>query len=106
MKPLAQHGFYQFIGYVNSHIRVDAATGQNHIGNIPNGLRAIGQIVGINANTMAADQTWSERQEVPLSARCLQDFFSIDTQAVKNNGELVDQRDIQIALRDLDNLSG
>ena len=45
-----------------------------------------------------------ERQEVPLGAGRLQHFLGVDAEAVEDQRQLVDQRDVDVALRVLDHL--
>ena len=66
----------------------------------------MGQVVGIDADAVAADKTRCEFEEVPLCSGRVQDVVRVDTHAVKNDRQLVDQSDVQVALGVLDDLGG
>ena len=53
---------------------------------------------------MAADQPGPERQEVPLGPRGLQHILGVDAEPVEHQRQLVDQRDVDVALDVLDDL--
>ena len=55
---------------------------------------------------MAADKTGPERQEIPLRTRRLQNCFGVDAHLVEDHRQLVDQRNVEVALRILDYLRG
>src|SRR5574343_385439 len=67
-------------------------------------LRLMRQVVRVNANKVAANQTRAERQEVPFRASRLQDFQGIDADLVENDRKFIHQRNIQVTLRVFDNL--
>ena len=47
-----------------------------------------------------------EPQEIPLGAGGLQHLLGVDAEALENDRQLVDQRDVDVALRVLDDLGG
>src|SRR6476646_9825562 len=51
-----------------AHAVVDAPAGQDHLGVVAELLRLMCQIVGVDADTMTADQTGTKRQEIPLGS--------------------------------------
>jgi len=53
---------------------------------------------------VAADEAGTEVQEVPLRAGSLEDLERVDAHAVEDDGELVHERDVEVALRVLDDL--
>ncbi len=55
---------------------------------------------------MSAHQSRREIQEVPLGAGGVQDFAGVDVEVIEDDGRLVHQRNIQVALRILDDLRG
>ena len=65
-----------------------------------------GQVVRIDADAVPADQPRTERQEVPLGPGRFQHLQRINAEPVKNDGQLIHQRDVQVALRVLDDLGG
>ena len=48
---------------------------------------------------MPANQPWPEGQEIPFCTGCFENFFGINSNAVKYHRKLIDQRDIDVALR-------
>src|SRR5690606_14332820 len=67
-------------------------------------LCLVRQIVWVNANAMTSDKSRAERQEVPFSSSCSENSLCVDTHLVEDDGKFIDERDIQIALRILDDL--
>ena len=65
-----------------------------------------GQVVGVDADAVAADQSRRERQEIPLGRGCRQHVGGADAETVADQGELVHQRDVEIALGVLEHLRG
>jgi hypothetical protein len=80
--------------------------GQDHFRVVADFLGLVGQIIGIDADAMAADQARPERQEIPLGAGGEQYFFGIDAQALEQQRQFVDQGDIDVALGVFDHLGG
>ena len=91
---------------ISAHVVVDAPAGQDDLRVIADRLRLVGQVVRIDADAVAADQARPERQEVPLGAGGLQHVFGVDAQSVEDQRQLVDQRDVDVALGVLDDLGG
>ena len=58
--------------FVGCFLFVDSAPGGDHVRLDPQFAGTVGEIIGIDPDAVAADQPWSERQEVPLRARRLQ----------------------------------
>ena len=73
---------------------------------IADGLGLGGQVVGIDADAVAADQARGERQEVPLGLRRGEHVAGAQPQAIEDQGELVHQGDVEVALGVLDDLGG
>ena len=67
-------------------------------------LGLVGEIVGIDADAMPADQAGAEGEKIPLGAGGLQDFQGIDADLVEDQGQLIHQGDVEIALGVLDHL--
>ena len=61
-------------------------------------LGLVGQVIGVNPDTMAADQSWTKRQEIPFGTGRLQDLKCVDPKSVENKLEFVYQSDIDIPL--------
>ncbi len=64
------------------------------------------QIIGIDADAVAADETGAEGLEVPLGAGRLEHLARLEAELLEQHGELVDQRDVHVALNVLDDLGG
>ena len=60
------------------------------------------QVIRVNANAVSAHQSRREFEEIPFRSRCLQHFIRVDADAIEYDAELVDERNIDIALRILD----
>ena len=90
--------------HVQSHVVVDAPARQDHLRVVAHLLGLVGQVVGIDADAVAADQAGPERQEVPLGAGRLQDLQRVEAHAVEDQGQFVDQRDVHVTLGVLDDL--
>ena len=69
-------------------------------------FRLVGQIVGIDADAVTADEAGAERLEVPFGAGRLEHLPRLEPELLEQHGELVDQRDIHVALDVLDHLGG
>ena len=89
-----------------AHRIVDAAAGEQDVGVVAGRLRLLDQVIRIHADAVAADQARAERQEVPLGAGRFQHFGGVDAEPVEDQRELVDQRDVDVALGVLDHLGG
>ena len=55
---------------------------------------------------MATNKTRLESEKVPLSAGCSKHLVGIDTHAVENHGQLINEGDIDVALGVFDHFSG
>ena len=93
-------------GDVQRHVVVQAPAGEDHLRVIADLLRLVRQVVRIDADAVAADQARAERQEVPLAAGGVQHLLGVDAEAVEDQRQLVDQRDVDVALGVLDDLGG
>ena len=77
---------------------------RDHVRVVADLLGLVGQVVGIHADAVAADQTGAERQEVPLGPGGFQHFMGVDAEAVEDQRQFVDQGDVDVALGVLDDL--
>ena len=64
------------------------------------------QIIGIDADAVAADEAGAEGLEVPLGAGRLEHLARLEAELLEQHGELVDQCDVHVALDVLDDLGG
>ena len=83
---------------------VDATAGEDDLGQVAELLGLHRQIVRIDADAVTTDETRGELQEVPLGAGGFEDVVRADAHAIEDQRELVHQRDVEIALRVLDDL--
>ena len=67
---------------------------------------AVRQIVGIDPDAVAAYQAGAEVEEVPLGVGGIEHVVDRQPKAVEDLGDLVDERDVDVALGILDDLSG
>ena len=67
-------------------------------------LRAMAEIIRIDADAVAADQPGVEAQEVPLRARRLEHVERGQAELAENLGDLVHEGDVDVALGVLDHL--
>jgi hypothetical protein len=69
-------------------------------------LRLVRQVVGVDADAVAADQAGAEGQEVPLGAGGFEHVQGVDAEAVEDQRQFVHQGDVEVALGVLDHLGG
>ena len=67
-------------------------------------LRAIGQIIRINADAVSAHKSRTEIQEIPLRSRSFQNRLGINSHLMENNGQLIHKRNVDITLAVLNHL--
>ena len=106
LHTFCQHALDDARRDVQRHVIVDAPARENHLRVITELLRLVGQVIRIDADAMPADESRAKRQEVPLRAGGLEHFLGIDADALEDHRELVDQCDVDVALRVLDDFCG
>ena len=94
----------ELLGDERPHVVVDAPAGQDDLGLVAELLRLRRQVVWVDADAVAADQARREPEEVPLRAGGREHVRGADAHAIEDQRELVHQRDVEIALRVLDDL--
>ena len=104
INALAHHQLDQRRGDIVAHMVVDTPPGENHFGMVANLLGLVGEVIWVGADAVSADQAGAEREKIPLGAGRCQHFGGVDTQTIENEGEFVDQGDVDIALGVLDDL--
>ena len=92
--------------HIGAHAVVKAAAGQDDLGVVADRLRLVGEVVRVHADAVAAHQAGAEGQKVPLAAGGLQHGFGVDAHLVEDDGQLVDEGDVDVALGVLDHLGG
>src|SRR5262249_28330752 len=94
----AQQAADAFARHAATHPVVDATTGKNHLGMIAGFFSAVGQIVGIDTDTMTADETRLERQEIPFRSSSRQYISGVYIERAKDQRQFIHEGDIEIAL--------
>src|SRR5688500_8615790 len=64
------------------------------------------QVIRIHSYAMPSYQAGFKRKKIPLGSRCLEDFMRIDSDAIEDERQLIYKRNVNVALRVLNNLSG
>ena len=103
--PLHQHA-HAFARDAAPDAVIDVAAGENDLRRVAGLLGAMGEVIRIDADAVAADQPRIERQEIPFGARRREHVAGIDAERVADRGQLVHERDVEIALGVLDHLGG
>ena len=101
-----EHEFDDAVGYISVHAVVHAAAGEDYLGVVTVALGALGEIIGIDTDTVAADESGLEGEEVPFSRGSLEDVSCVDAHKGEDFREFVDESDVDVALRVLDDLGG
>ena len=65
---------------------------------VAHALRLVGEVVGVDADAVPAHEAGAVLQEVPLRSGGFEHVAGVDSEAVKNEGELVHKRDVDVAL--------
>ena len=97
-----QQSAHAFPSDALSHAVIDAASGENDLRMIAGLLGPECEIIRIDADAVTADQPRLEVQEIPFGRRRSQHIAGVDAELVKNRGQLVHERDVEIALRVFD----
>jgi len=92
------------VGDMPGHGVVDRTPGQDHLGVVAELLGLVDEVVGVDRDAVAADEAGAVLVEVPLGAGSLYDLLGVDAHLVEDEGELVHQGDVQVALDVLDHL--
>ncbi len=98
--------FDEALGDKAAHAVVDAPAGQDHLRVIAGRLGPRGQIIGVDADAMSADEPRRERQKIPFRGGRRQHLAGRNAEPVEDDRQFVHQRDVEVALRILDNLRG
>ena len=69
-------------------------------------LGLVREIIGVHADAVTANQARPERQEIPFGRSGIEDLVCVDAHPLEDDRQLVDQRDVEIALGILDHLGG
>ena len=71
---------------------------------IAGSLGPMGEIIRVDTDAVAADEAREERQEVPLGSCRRQHVAGIDAHLMKDRGQLIHERYVEIALGVFDHL--
>ena len=100
------HEFNDAAGDVESHAVVDAASGEDDLGIVAYFLGFVSEVVGIYANAVPAYEARFEGQEVPFGLGGGEDVSGVDIEFFKDEGELVHEADVHVALGVFDGFGG
>jgi hypothetical protein len=78
--PRADINFTNSLATIGAHAVVEPASGEDDLRVVADLLRLMGQVVGIDADTVATDQARAKRQEVPFGARGLEHLIGVDAE--------------------------
>ena len=101
-----RQALHRHLGDEARHAVVDAPPGEDRLGLVAEHLGSVRQVIGIDADAVAAHKAGMEREEVRLGGSGAQHLAGVDAHAVEDDRELVHQRDVQVTLRVLDHLGG
>ena len=76
----------------------DAPAGKDHLRMEADRLRLVGQIIGIDADAVAADKAGPIAVKVPLRAGGGQDVGGIQAEFLEQHGQFVHERDVDVSL--------
>src|SRR5690606_25399621 len=96
----------RLLGHEGAHAVVDPPAREDHLRVVAHLLRLVREVVGIDADAVAADEPRREGEEVPLGARGGEHVLGPQAQAVEDHRQLVHEGDVEIALGVLDHLRG
>ena len=91
---------------MGSHRIVDVATGVDDPGVVAQLVRFPREVVGIDADAVSTDEAGAELEEVPLGTSGFEYFVRIDADAFEDDTELIDERDVDVALGVFDDFGG
>ena len=92
-----------FLRDAGTYSIIGAATGENDLRMATGFFSPVGEIIGVDAYAMSADEAGAEGQEVPFGASGLQNVDRVDVEGLKHFRQFVHERDVEIALGVLDN---
>lgn len=101
-----EHELDDAVGHVGAHAVVHASAGEDDFGVVAVALGALGQVVGVDADAVSADESGLEGQEVPLGGCGFEDVGGVDAHQGEDFREFVDEGDVDVALGVLDYLGG
>ena len=106
LDALLQHQLDDLVRDIRAHAVVHAAPGKDDFGVVAQPFRALSEVVRVHRNAMPAHEAGVELDEIPLRAGGLEHVLRVYPHERENLGELVDESDVDVALRILDDLRG
>ena len=100
------HEFDDAAGDVESHAVIDTASGEDDLGVVAYFLSFVGEVVGVDANAVATYESRFEGKEVPFGLGGGEDVSGVDIEFFKDEGELVHEADVHVALGVFDGFGG
>ncbi|MNI50005.1 hypothetical protein D3C73_1046440 [compost metagenome] len=70
----------------------------DEVGVVAHAFGLVQQVVRVHADAVASHQPRTERQEIPFAACGVEHILGVDAEAIEDQGQLVDQRDVDVAL--------
>jgi hypothetical protein len=98
--------FDGLLGDVFAHPIIDSSSGENDLGVVAEFFGLMGEVIRIDSDAVSADQARTKWQKIPLGTRRLKHLLGVEAHAVKDQGQLVHEGDIEIALGVLNDLGG
>ena len=92
------HEFHHFGGDIFAHVVVEAAPCEDNFRVVTVLLGFLGEVVGVNADTVAADEAGFEGEEVPFCGGSGKHFVGVDPHTVEDHSQFVDEGDVDVAL--------
>ena len=106
LNALLEHQLDDLVRDVCSHSVVHAAPGEDDFGVVPQPFRALREVIGVHRNAMPAHEAGVHLDEIPLRAGGLEHVLRVDAHQGEDLREFVDEGDVDVALRILDDLRG
>ena len=98
--------FDEALGDIGAHAVVDAASCEDDLGMVAQFFGLGGEVVGVYADAMSADEPGGEPEEVPFGGGGVEHVLGADADFVEDDGEFVHERDIEVALGVFDDFGG
>ena len=106
LDALLEHELDDAVRHVGAHAVVHAASGKDYLRVVAVALSTLCQVIRIHADAVSADQSRLERQEIPFRGGCGKHILRVDAHESEYLRQLVDEGDVDVALRVLYHLGG
>src|SRR5213079_1026282 len=94
------------VGDPRTHAVIGLTSGQDHLRVMPDLLREVAEIIRIDADAVPPNEAGLETEKVPLGARRVEHIPDGKVDPREDLRDLVDEGDVDVALRVLDRLGG